>query len=183
MKKTLLAIALLFIAVLTVGAQNRTITGTLYDGEMKTTVPYAAVQLLNDNSDSTYVSGIVTDDNGAFRLTAPKNGRYIVKASYVGYKTLYQNVTIANNQDVNVGQLEFTADSHTLKEVTVTAIPPKVVLKNDTFQYNAAAYRVPEGSTLEELVKRLPGAEIGDDGTIKINGKQVQKILSTERNS
>ncbi len=177
MKKTLLAIALLFIAVLTVGAQNRTITGTLYDGEMKTTVPYAAVQLLNDNSDSTYVSGIVTDDNGAFRLTAPKNGRYIVKASYVGYKTLYQNVTIANNQDVNVGQLEFTADSHTLKEVTVTAIPPKVVLKNDTFQYNAAAYRVPEGSTLEELVKRLPGAEIGDDGTIKINGKQVQKIL------
>ena len=64
-----------------------------------------------------------------------------------------------------------------LREVTIAALAPKVVLKNDTFQYNASAYRVAEGSTVEALVKVLPGAEIGDDGSIKINGKEVKKIL------
>lgn len=63
-----------------------------------------------------------------------------------------------------------------LKGTTVTAQARKVVLKEDTFVYNSSAYRTPEGSAVEELVKRLPGAEVSDDGTIKINGKEVKKI-------
>ena len=59
----------------------------------------------------------------------------------------------------------------------VTAMAQKVTLKEDTFVYNSSAYRTPEGSVVEELVKRLPGAEVSDDGTIKINGKEVKKIL------
>ncbi len=176
MRKSLLTLIMLVVALAAV-AQSRTISGTLFDGEMKEAVPYAAVQLLKDNADSTYVTGVTTDEKGYFALVAPSNGRYIVRASYVGYKTTTQNVTVANNQDVKVGQLELYNESHSLKEVTVTATPPKVVLKDDTFQYNAAAYRVPEGSTIEALVKKLPGAEVSDDGTIKINGKEVKKIL------
>ena len=64
-----------------------------------------------------------------------------------------------------------------LKGATVTGHAAKVTLKADTFVYNAAAFRTPEGSVVEELVKRLPGAEVSDDGTIKINGKEVKKIL------
>lgn len=168
---------LLLAASIAASAQNRTIKGTLHDGESKAAVPYAAVQLLKDNRDSTYVGGATTDENGKFALTAPSNGRYLVRASYVGFKTIVRSVTIANGKDVNLGTLEFKNDSHLLKEVTVTATPPKVVVKNDTFQYNASAYRVAEGSTLEALVKKLPGAEVSDDGTIKINGKEVKKIL------
>ena len=51
-----------------------------------------------------------------------------------------------------------------------------MVLKEDTFVYNASAYRVAEGSVIEELVKKLPGAQVSDDGSITINGKQVKKI-------
>lgn len=176
MRKILLSM-LLLITALSAVAQERTISGSLYDGELKDVVPYAAVQLLKNDADSTYVTGTTSDEKGQFALVVPQNGRYIVRASYVGYKTITQNVTVANNQNVKIGQLEFYNDTHVLKEVTVTAIPPKVVLKDDTFQYNAAAYRVPEGSTLEALVKKLPGAEVSDDGTIKINGKEVKKIL------
>jgi hypothetical protein len=64
-----------------------------------------------------------------------------------------------------------------LKGATVVGQAAKVTLKEDTFVYNSSAYRTPEGSTIEELVKRLPGAQISDDGTITINGKQVKKIL------
>lgn len=176
MKKFLLLLSFMLTAT-ALTAQNRLITGTLFDGELKETVPYAAVWLMNTDSTLVSGSGVTSDETGVFKLTAPKNGRYILRASYVGYKTIYQNVTMANDQDVNMGELEFVNETKLLKEVVVTGTPPKVVLKNDTFQYNAAAFRVPEGSTIEALVKRLPGAEVSDDGTIKINGKEVKKIL------
>ncbi|MCR5076529.1 MAG: outer membrane beta-barrel protein [Prevotella sp.] len=174
MRKLLLFVLMLTLS-LAASAQNRTITGSLFDGELKERVPFAVVQLLRP--DSAYVVGATSDESGNFKVTAPDNGRYILKASYVGYKTIFQNVTIANGQDVAVGQLDFQIDTHTLKEVKVVASAPKVVVKEDTFQYNASAYRVPEGSTIEALVKKLPGAEVSDDGTIKINGKEVKKIL------
>lgn len=175
MVKRLLTFVLLLSGSISMLAQNRTITGSLYDGELKEKVPFAVVQLLKQ--DSSYVVGATSDEAGSFKITAPNNGRYILKASYVGYKTIFQNVTIANEQDVSVGQLDFQVDTRTLKEVKVVASAPKVVVKADTFQYNASAYRVPEGSTIEALVKRLPGAEVSSDGTIKINGKEVKKIL------
>ncbi|GAB6982349.1 TonB-dependent receptor [Prevotella dentasini] len=174
MKRTGLSLLLLLVALLAT-AQNKTISGSLYDETEKAALPYAVVQLLKP--DSTYISGTTTDENGAFRITAPGDGRYIVKASYVGFRNVCRNATITNGSDVDLGQLTFQSNAHALKEITVTASAPKVVLKADTFQYNASAYRVPEGSTIEALVKVLPGAEVGDDGSIKINGKEVKKIL------
>lgn len=94
MIKRLLIFVLLMTSVVAVMAQNRTVTGSLYDGELKEKVPYAVVQLLKQ--DSSYVVGAVSDDGGNFKITAPANGRYILKASYVGYKTIYQDVAIAN---------------------------------------------------------------------------------------
>ena len=44
-------------------------------------------------------------------------------------------------------------------------------MREDTLVYNAAAYRTPEGSVIEELIKRLPGAKIDDDGKVTINGQ------------
>ncbi len=64
-----------------------------------------------------------------------------------------------------------------LEGVVVKSHAVKVKVLGDSLVYNAAAYRVPEGSTLEALVKQLPGAKVDKDGTIKINGKTVSKIL------
>ena len=64
-----------------------------------------------------------------------------------------------------------------LEGVVVKSQVVKVKVQGDSLVYNAAAYRVPEGSTLEALVKQLPGAKVDKDGTIKINGKTVSKIL------
>ena len=64
-----------------------------------------------------------------------------------------------------------------LSEATVTAEAPQVTVSGDTLGYNASAYRTPEGAMLEELVKKVPGAEVDDDGNVKINGKEVKKLL------
>ena len=174
-RKRVSIVLVALLALVGVSAQAQTVSGTLIDGQHKQPLGYAVVQLLG--SDSTYVSGTTSDDTGRFALAAPRAGRYILKVSFVGMRTICHDVVVAGGKDKEVGALTLQADEHVLREVTIAAQAPKVVLKNDTFQYNASAYRVAEGSTVEALVKVLPGAEIGDDGSIKINGKEVKKIL------
>lgn len=155
-------------------AQSRKITGRIVDSETGEGMMQATVQLLR--ADSTFAAGSTADKNGAFAVKAPSNGKYIIKVSNVGYATLFKNVSVSADKDVAVGKLSVKTDAKMLKETTVTGQAAKVVVKKDTFVYNASAYRTPEGSAIEELVKRLPGASIDDDGKITINGKEVTKI-------
>lgn len=174
MKKFLFVFSLLLCSVVTVMAQ-RHITGTVIDKDTEDGVMQATVSLLK--SDSTFVKGVISDVEGKFSVTAPSNGTYLLKISSVAYKTLVRRVTVADGKNVVLGDVPLSPDAIMLKEAVVSGQAAKVVVKEDTFVYNAAAYHTPEGSVLEELVKRLPGAQIDDDGKIKINGKEVKKIL------
>ena len=155
-------------------AQSR-ITGEITDRDTQEGVMQVTVQLLK--TDSTFVVGTLSDEEGHFSLEAPADGKYILKMTSVGYKPLTKDVTVKEGKDVALGEIVFGADAIMLKGTTVTGQAAKVTVKKDTFIYNAAAYRTPEGSVVEELVKKLPGAQIDDDGKITINGKQVRKIL------
>lgn len=170
-----LILILLAVLALPLAAQERKITGTILDKDSKEPIEQATIQLLK--SDSTYVGGALSDEKGNFTLKTPANGKYILRISSLGYSNELKSVTIADNKDVALGDVVMSHDAITLKETEVTGKAMKVVLKEDTFIYNASAYRTPEGSTIEELVKRLPGASIDDDGKITINGKEVTKIL------
>lgn len=167
---------LLTVALVTIfSAQaQRTITGKVIDSEQKESVIQGTVALLK--ADSSLVANALTNMEGLFSLTAPSNGRFILKITYIGYKDLYHAVNV-EGKPVNVGTLTIAPDTKMLKEVEVVKNVAKVYSKEDTLIYNATAYKTPEGSVVEELVKKLPGAEVGDDGSIKINGKTVQKIL------
>ena len=174
MKRKLLSLCMLFFAI-ALWAQDKNLTGVIYDNDSKETVIQATVQLLK--TDSTYVTGSVTDIDGRFTMQVPSSGTYLVKMTCVGYLPQVKKVTIGDDADTDLGKIALKADAIMLKGAVVEGHAAKVVVHEDTFQYNASAYRVPEGSTIEALVKKLPGAEVGDDGTIKINGKQVKKIL------
>lgn len=174
MKRIFFAIMLVTVCALTAMAQNRTLRGTIIDKETKEPVMQTTVQLLK--SDSTFVAGAASDEDGKFSVSAPQNGKYILKISNIGYTTKYQNLTVENDKDYDFGTVSLATDAVMLKEVIAQGVAAKVTVKEDTFVYNAAAYRVPEGSVIEELVKKLPGAQVDDDGTIKINGKTVKKI-------
>ena len=171
MKRFLFTMAVVFSA-LSLQAQ-RTITGIVVEGDTQESVIQATVSLLK--TDSTKVANAVTNMNGQFSITAPADGKYIVRVSYIGYKTLNKSVTVAG-KPVNLGKMTINVDAVMLKGATVTSRLAKVQSKGDTLIFNADAYRTPEGSVVEELVKRMPGAELDDDGNIKINGKTVTKI-------
>ena len=158
----------------TVMAQDRKITGTISDKDTKEAIMQVTVQLLK--TDSTFIKGALSDENGHFSLQAPQNGKYLLKLTSVGYKTEVKNITIAGGKNVALGNIIMGADAIMLKGVVATGQAAKVTVKEDTFVYNAAAYRTPEGSVIEELVKKLPGAQVDESGKITINGREVKKI-------
>lgn len=174
MKKSILTMLLLLVSIASF-AQERLVSGAIIDRDTKDPVEQVTVQLLK--TDSTYVMGAISNEKGLFHLNAPENGKYLLKITSVGYKPTVKRVVIEQDKNLALGNVVVGADAIMLKGAVVTAMAQKVTLKEDTFVYNSAAYRTPEGSVVEELVKRLPGAEVSDDGTIKINGKEVKKIL------
>lgn len=174
MKKSILMMLLLLVSIASF-AQERLVSGAIIDRDTKDPIEQVTVQLLK--TDSTYVMGAISNEKGLFHLNAPENGKYLLKITSVGYKPTVKRVVIEQDKNLALGNVVVGADAIMLKGAVVTAMAQKVTLKEDTFVYNSAAYRTPEGSVVEELVKRLPGAEVSDDGTIKINGKEVKKIL------
>ena len=173
MKRLLIMLLLAFVAAFSF-AQERKISGTLIDNDTKEPLPQVTLQLLKP--DSSFVGGTVSNDEGKFSLSAPKSGKYLLKISSIGYVTQVKNLDMSGSQNQALGTVVMQSDAVMLKGAEVTALAQKVVLKEDTFVYNSSAYRVPEGSVAEELVKRIPGAQVDDDGKITINGKEVKKV-------
>ena len=171
--KRLLLMIVVSVTTMTAFAQ-RTVTGKVVEQDTKDAVIQATASLLSGEK---VVANAVTNTEGSFSIKAPSNGDYTLRVTYVGFKTYSKSIKIADDKNLPVGTITLAPDAIMLKGATVTAHAAKVTMKADTFVYNASAYRVPEGSVVEELVRRLPGAEVSDDGPVKINGKEVKKIL------
>jgi len=156
--------------------QSLTISGHLKDADTDEDVPQATVQLFWAK-DSTFVGGTVTNSRGSFLMEAPSNGIYRLRISSVGYQTIEREVTLRRNENQELGELRMSVEAVMLKEAVVTGRAAPVVVRKDTLVYSPEAYRTPEGSAIEELIKRMPGADVDEDGNITINGKAVKKIL------
>lgn len=173
MKRIFLSL-LLLVSTLHITAQERRISGTLIDSDSGEPMGHATASLLKN--DSIFVIGTVSGDDGSFSLQAPEDGSYLLKISSVGYASSLKKIVIAEGHDLEMGKLKMKADAVMLQGVTSTAQALKVVVVEDTFVYNSAAYRVPEGSVVEELIRRLPGASVDDDGNVTINGRTVERV-------
>lgn len=153
------------------------VTGTVIDSETQEAISSATIQLFA-LPDTTFATGVVSDEEGKFILDPVAAGNYILRISYVGFHTQEKNIVLSGEKSVlNGGLFLMQSDAVALKEAVVTAELAQVQVIEDTLVFNSGAFRVPEGSVLEELVKKLPGVQVDDDGTIKVNGKTVTKIL------
>ena len=156
-------------------AQKVTVNGTVTDGAGEP-LTGASVKLMHP--DSTQAAGASVDAEGAFKLPSVKAGSYILRVSYVGFFAQYKNLNLdKNNKKYDVGRIILRENAKLMREAEVSAAAAQVEMKADTFIYNTAAYRLPEGANLEAFLKKVPGAEISDEGVIKINGKEVKRIM------
>lgn len=177
--KRLLLFLLLTGASFATRAQTGTcqLTGTLVDAADRSAVVQATVQLLA-LPDSTLAKGTVTDNHGSFRISGIRPGHYLLRISYVGYRPYQQETTLSSRQrQTDVGTLSLQADAIWMEGTVVVAEAPPVTQLEDTTVFHASAYRVAEGAVLEDLVKRLPGAEVNADGRVTVNGKEIKKVM------
>lgn len=157
-------------------AQKPGLSGTILDQHSKQPIELATVRLLQ--TDSTFIEGKNTTASGQFNLSTPKPGKYLLHISYIGYKPLFHPIQIKPGQtQMQTGILAIEQSHIALNEATVVGKLNQIEMVEDTTVFNADAFRVPEGSVLEELIKKLPGVELEDNGTITVNGKQVKQFL------
>ncbi len=159
--------------------RNLQISGQIFDKEFNEAIAQATVQLLT-LPDSVMEKGVTSDLDGNFLLRGgitPK--KYNLKIRFVGYKPLSINIDPKDAKDgkIDLGRVYMYSDAILLKEAIVTAEAPKVTVSSDTVIFNASAYRVTQNAMLEELVKKLPGAQVDEEGKITINGKEITKIM------
>jgi len=172
---------LLFVLVAllaTVSSHAAVVNGILLDATDTTALIGASVRLLKPTKDSTLVKGTMTDANGVFDLKGIASGKYVLKLSYVGYKDEIKHVSVgADGRNVNLGVIKMNPNTVMLKEAVVVGVKTPITVKEDTIEYNADTYKTQANAVVEDLLKRLPGVEVGSDGKITANGKEVKKIL------
>jgi len=137
-------------------------------------LPQATVRLLR--TDSTFVGGTATNLSGKFSFPSVKKGKYIIQATYLGYKDTNRNISVEGN-DLTIDTLKMQESTIVLKEAVAIGIATPIKVMEDTIEYNASSYTTPPNAVVNDLLKRLPGVEVGTDGSITAQGETVKKIL------
>ena len=126
--------------------------------------------------DSSLVTYTISDEDGTFELSFREEVEKVdLYVSFAGYKTYHR--TLEPKAEMNLEPIRMEVQDNELEEVVITATRAPVVLKKDTLEFNAGSFETRPDANLEELMKKLPGVEVDNDGNITINGKPVSRIL------
>lgn len=173
MKQITHSILLILLAILSTASINAAnVTGKVCD-ETGEPLSNAGVRILSAR-DSSFVKGIPADMNGNFNISL-KNGKYITHISYMGYEDFYKEITVSGN--LAMGTIKLRPASVLLNDATIVGIRTPIKVMEDTVEYTADTYKTQPNAVVEDLLKRLPGVEVGSDGSITANGRSVTKIL------
>ena len=172
MKKILLLLFLIC-NFLIVYSQKLYIDGKVSDPEKKP-VENATIYLLKAK-DSAIINYTSSNKEGKFSLqTDEVNEPSFLKIDTE--KLSYSKALDKIQKSLSLGDIELEKKKViALDEVKITVSPVKI--KNDTIEFNASALKVRPDSQIDELLKQIPGVEIGNDGKITVNGKSVDQIM------
>lgn len=178
MKKKLILFFVLLACIISIHGQTTggSISGKIIDKETSDPVPAATIRILN-REDSTLVTGASSSTEGTF-LIPVGHGNYIAHISFVGYTPFFHNFDLSvNDPSLHLDTISLQESTIMLDEAVVTATATEILVKGDTLEYNAAAYKVTEMAVVEDLLKKMTGVEIDQNGVIKVQGKEIKKIF------
>ena len=153
--KRLLSALLLIFSAWSLFAQkgDNTVKVKLTDTLSLEPVSFATIYLSKDGSTSAYYA--VTDADGKGMIKGVPAGKYMFVADMVGYRKLVRNITV-DKAVTDLGELFMSEDVEMLDAVVVSAVGNPIVVKKDTIEYSAAAYKTTDNDVLEDLLKKLP---------------------------
>jgi len=161
--------------------QEATITGQVVDQNNQ---PLSFVNVLvTDALDNSIVKGASTDESGKFIITGLVFKTYILQATFLGFESYSENLTIANTTSVKNIILKDSTEN--LEEVIVTANKPTLKKEVDRLVFNVANTSLIEGTMLDVL-RSTPGVLVLDGNisvknstpSVFINGRKVQLSAS-----
>lgn len=129
--------------------------------------------------DTSMITYRLTNDKGRFSINGlPLSIPLRLVATHAGYTTIRKEFVLSDTlQSVDFGILETTVLAKDMEEVIVVAERPPVLVRKDTVEFNASSFKTLPNAVVEDLLKKLPGVDVDKDGNIRVNGKQVKKIL------
>ena len=156
-------------------AQNQfSVKFKLVDAKTSEPVGFATASLTVKGAE-TASKFVMTDEKGLADITKVAKGTYVVKAELMGYLTFEKEITVDKN--IDLGEIKMAEDVKVLDAASVSAVGNPIIVKKDTVEYSAASFKTSDNDMLEELLKKLPGVEVGSDGSITANGEAVTKIM------
>ena len=173
-RKYFIGAALFLLMCLPSMAQNA-VKALLVDAKSGSPLGFATVSLTPEGK-SKASNYVLSDENGKVDFSSVKNGKFTFKAELLGYKPFSRGITLAEGKGLDLGKVKMEIDSEMIDAASVSATGNQVIIKKDTVEYNASSFRTTDSDVLEDLLKKLPGVEVSEDGTITANGETIKKI-------
>ncbi len=118
----------------------------------------------------------ITDHNGKYKLSLEDTQEYTLKISYLGFDTMSVDFSVNNSVKNLKKDFVLNQSSEKLNEVEITyEMPVKIV--GDTIVYNTDSFTTGKEKKLEDVLEKLPGIDIDDNGEVEVEGKKVEKVL------
>ena len=147
---------------------------TVVDSLTNEPVGFASVYVV-PSKDTTITNFTLTDMNGVAKLEEVPYGSYVFHVEMMGYRPFVKE-RYFRDRDVDMGTIRLQVDEQFLEAAVVTDVGNPIVMKQDTIEFNAASFRVGANAMLKDLLKRMPGMEITEDGKVKFNGEEIDKL-------
>lgn len=153
-----------------------TISGTIVDKENAKSMPFVNV-VLKKASDSSFVTGTVSNEEGLFTLKKVDPGDYLMHISFVGYKSRLQSLYVGNTSNyLDVGKIQLSSNLQELGEVVVTTKQDNITGKMDKKAYAVDDNISQLGGTILQAMQNLPGVTV-QDGQVQLRGSSDVIIL------
>lgn len=167
-------------ALLTIPANAQSEANAQLGGKIATVsdepLPYANL-VVYKASDSTMVTGAMTDDFGSYFIKDVPPGKYYISVSILGFKTNDSEVfDVAANQTKDFGTIRLKEENMELQGVTVTSKKPLIQNKVDRVVLNIENSILATGNTAMDILQKAPGVTV-DNGIISLIGKSNVLIL------
>jgi Outer membrane protein beta-barrel family len=171
---SLVTVAFLLVFCGSVSAQKVTVRGTVRDSASQELLEEATVSLLHLPGPD-LIRTVRSRDGFVFSNLS--QGKYLMVSTYQGYDPDTISFSIGKKDTASITLAAYLKQSeNSLLEVVVHASIPPAIVRSDTIAFNAGAYPSPPNSTLEDLLRKLPGIEIDKDGNVTMQGQKVDKI-------
>lgn len=159
---------------LIVFATKAQVKGIVLDSAGKKPVDKAVIGMVIKSApaDTAYT---FTNEKGEFSFATVPASNFSVIITNSGYTTIAKFVPVNQQEKViNIGIVIIASRAKLLDEVVVQSAP--IVVKEDTVEYRADAFKTKEGAVVEDLLKKLPGIQVDKDGNVKAQGKSVTRV-------